>query len=185
MTRPTPPGARPAVFLDRDGTIIEDRGHLSRPEQVVLFPATPAALRELQQRFLLFIVTNQSGISGGLVTAAEVAAVNRHLVTELAGQGIRITDVYVCPHQREEGCGCMKPAPHFLRQAQQQHGVDLACSFTVGDHPHDVELAAQAGARAGIFVLTGHGEKHRHELPPGTPVAATIAEAVDIIGSMS
>jgi len=176
---------QPAVFLDRDGTLIEDRGHLRNPAEVVFFPDTFAALRKLQRRFMLFLVTHQGGIGQGLVTAQAVASVNAHVVSELAAAGIRLAEVYVCPHRRDEGCACLKPAPHFLLQAAERHGVDLSGSFTVGDHPHDVELAARAGARAGIYVLTGHGRKHRDELPPGTPVAATIGEAVQIIERMS
>lgn len=177
--------ARPAIFFDRDGTLIEDRGHLSRPGEVVFFEQTVPALRQLQDSFLLFIVTNQSGIGQGLITAADAATINNYVVARLADHGLHITEVYVCPHSREEGCSCIKPHPHFLLQAARQHGVDLASSYTVGDHPHDVELATQAGARSGILLLTGHGLKHRHELPTGTPTAAHIGEAAAIIAAQS
>lgn len=172
---------QPAVFLDRDGTLIEDRGYLSRPEEVAFFPETFLALRKLQRRFLLFIVTNQGGIGEGLISDDAVAGVNQHIVSELAAAGVRIAEVYVCPHRRNEGCRCIKPYPHFLLQAAERHAVDLTSSFTIGDHPYDIELARRAGARAGIYVLTGHGLKHRDELPPATPVAATIGQAAKII----
>jgi len=171
---------RPAVFLDRDGTIIEDRGHLSRTEDVAFFPDTLEALRKLQQAFLLFIVTNQSGVAQGLIGLEDVARVNAHLLAKLTEADVHITDVYVCPHRRADGCVCVKPNRYFLDRAAAEHGVDLERSFAVGDHFHDVELAANAGGR-GVFVRTGHGESHVHELPAGTVVAAGIGEAADWI----
>ncbi len=174
---------RPAVFLDRDGTLIEDRGHLQQPADVVFFPDTWDALRSLQSDFLLFIVTNQGGISEGTITPGQAAAVNSHVVRELAANGIHITQVYTCPHSREDGCCCIKPRPHFLLQAMQDHRVDLSRSYTVGDHPHDVELAHCAGARRGILVLTGHGPRHRSGVPAETPIAATIGAAALMIAA--
>lgn len=171
---------RPAVFLDRDGTLIEDRGHLRDPDEVVFFPDAFDALRRLQERFLLFIVTHQNGIAKGILTADEVNRVNAHVVARLAGGGVSIREVYTCPHQRSDGCACIKPKPFFPRRAAAEHGVDLESSWSVGDHPADAELARGVGGR-GVFVLTGHGEKHRAEIPPGVPVAAGIAEAADLI----
>ncbi len=170
----------PAVFLDRDGTIIEDRGHLSRSSQVIFFPETVSALRRLNEHFALFIVTNQSGIAKGLLTPADVGRVNGHVVAHLAEWGIRIVDTYVCPHNSSDGCECIKPKPYFLRKAEKEHGIDLSRSFAVGDHPHDVAFAENAGAR-GIYVLSGHGMKHRQELWEGVRIAAGIEEAADII----
>jgi histidinol-phosphate phosphatase family protein len=170
----------PAVFLDRDGTVIEDRGHLAEPSEVVLYPDTVQALQRLQERFLLFLVTNQSGVARGLITLKDVERVNARVLAELAAHGITITAVYVCPHQRSDGCICIKPHPHFLRRAAAEHGVDLSRSFTVGDHPHDVELAESVGAR-GVYVRTGHGQKHLGELSGDVVVLAGIGEAADWI----
>ncbi len=171
---------QPAIFLDRDGTLIEDRGHLSSAAEVVFFPATVPALRRLQPHFRLFIVTNQAGVSTGEVTMADVQRVNDHVVARLREAGIEIAAVYCCPHQRSEDCECIKPKPFFMEQAAREHGVDLSRSFTVGDHPHDVHLARNVGA-TGIFVLTGHGAKHRDELGPDDIVAKGIEEAAEII----
>ncbi len=167
---------RPAVFLDRDGTLIEDRGHLRDPDEVVFFPDTIPALLDLQEQALLFIVTHQSGIAKGLVTAGEVDAVNRHVTERLAQAGVPIQQVYCCPHDRAEGCPCVKPNPHHLHEAARDYGVDLHRSFVLGDHPHDVELARRAGA-TGIYLLTGHGRKHRDELPASVMVAESIGDA--------
>ena len=171
---------KPAVFLDRDGTIIEDRGHLRMPSEVVFYPDTVRALVTLQEHFLLFIVTHQPGVSYGLVCADEVEQVNAHVVAELRRYGVVITGVYYCPHRREEQCACIKPRPFFLEKAAGEFGLNLARSFVVGDHPHDVALADNAGA-TGIYVLTGHGARHRTELRPQTTVVPGIREAADWI----
>jgi L-threonylcarbamoyladenylate synthase len=171
---------KPAVFLDRDGTLIEDRGSLRDPHDVVFYPETVAALRRLQAEFCLFIVTNQSGVGKGLITSAEADGVNQYVVDALQKNGVRIEQVYCCPHRRDEQCACIKPNPFFLKQAAQDYELDLAGSFTVGDHPHDVEFGEQAGA-CGLYVLTGHGQQHRADLPAETPVVADLREAADWI----
>jgi len=171
---------RRAVFLDRDGTLIEDRGHLRAPCEVAIFPDTVEALKRLQPSFQLFIVTNQSGVAKGALSLDEADRVNKHVVRRLAEAGVTITDVYVCPHQRSDGCLCMKPKPYFLAKAAEAHGIDLRRSFVVGDHPHDVALARRAGA-CGICVLTGHGEKHLSEVPADAIVAAGISGAAERI----
>ncbi len=157
------PSLRPAVFLDRDGTLIDDVGYLADPSEIPWFSETGRALRLLADRFALFVVTNQPGISRGALKGSQVAAVNGALVDTLAREGVRIEEVYVCPHDRSEGCACIKPRPFFLHRAARDHGIDLARSFVVGDHPHDAEFAVAGGAR-GVYVLTGHGEQHRPEL---------------------
>lgn len=174
---------RPAVFLDRDGTLIEDRGYLRTPEEAVFFSDTIPALLELQKVFLFFIVTHQSGIAKGVITAGQASTVNDYVVDVLAEAGITIREVYCCPHNRDDGCQCIKPNPYHLQQAARQYNVDLQRSFVLGDHPHDVELARRAGA-IGIYLLTGHGEKHRRELPSGEIVAKGIGAACDLIKTM-
>jgi D-glycero-D-manno-heptose 1,7-bisphosphate phosphatase len=168
---------RPAVFLDRDGTIIEDRGDLSEPSQVVFLPGVFATLLALQKLFVLFIVTNQSGVAKGLLTLEQVSAVNAHVVDCLSRAGVAIERVFVCPHARTEGCDCIKPKPHFLRLAASEHQIDLQRSYTVGDHPHDVEFARSVGA-TGIYVLTGHGMKHRGDVDPSFIVVPSLADAL-------
>jgi len=164
------------VFLDRDGTLIEDRGHLSHPSDVVLFRETADALLRLQDRCLLFIVTNQSGVAKGLISVQDVDRVNAHLLERLAEFGVEIAGTYVCPHQRSDNCVCIKPKPYFLHRAAEDFRLDLRGSFVIGDHPHDVELARNAGAR-GIYVRTGHGMDHLDELPADEIVMAGIGEA--------
>ncbi len=172
--------SRPAVFLDRDGTIIEDRGDLSDPGQVVFFSHTVAALRRLIDHFDLFVVTNQSGVAKGTITMEDVRRVNACVEEFLAAHGVPITAIYVCPHHRSSGCRCIKPNPYFLKRAERDFAIDLRRSFTIGDHPHDVELAARVGA-TGIYVLSGHGMMHRGELPVQTIVVDGIREAAQQI----
>lgn len=175
---------RPAVFLDRDGTVIEDRGVLAEPSEVVFYPDTVNALRRLQDHFLLFLVTNQPGVARGVIHLDNVDQVNARVLSYLAEHGIIITAVYVCPHERADGCRCIKPRPYFLQKAAKEHAVDLQRSFTVGDHPHDVEFARAVGAR-GVYVRTGHGDKHLAELPAGEIVVPGISDAADrILGSL-
>lgn len=173
--------ARPAaVFLDRDGTIIEDCGDLSNPSQVVWFRDTVSSLRRLTGCFHLFIVTNQSGVAKGTITLQNVDRVNTYVSSRLAQHGIPIVETYVCPHERVSGCRCIKPKPYFLKRAERDFRIDLSRSFVVGDHPHDVELARTVGA-TGIYVLTGHGLKHRGGIPADTLVANGISEAAEQI----
>lgn len=167
---------RPAVFLDRDGTIIEDRGHLDDPRQVQFLEGVFEALRALGERFALVIVTNQSGIAKGCLTAEQVDEVNRAVVEGLSTQGVTVEQVCVCPHARADNCHCIKPKPHFPEQAAREHGLDLRRSYTIGDHPHDAELATAIGA-TGLYVLSGHGTKHRAELPEGFDVFDDLAHA--------
>jgi histidinol-phosphate phosphatase family protein len=147
---------------------------------VIFFPETFKALQQLQKCFLLFIVTNQSGIAKGAVTREDVNYINSHVITTLAQAGVKICDLYVCPHDRSDKCRCIKPKPYFLRKTSKMYGINLNASFTVGDHPHDVELARNVGAK-GIYVLTGHGRKHLNELPKDTEIVSGMAETAELI----
>jgi len=171
---------RPAVFLDRDGTLIEDRGHLAKPEDVVFLPETIGALQRLRDEFQFFIVTNQSGVAEGAISLGDVERVNAHVVSRLAEAGVKISAVYVCPHRRDQGCECIKPNPSFLHQAARDFGISLRHSFVVGDHPHDVALAERAGAQ-GVYVCTGHGLKHLRELRGDETVVPDIRAAAEWI----
>jgi histidinol-phosphate phosphatase family protein len=170
---------QPAIFLDRDGTLIEDAGFLRGIAEVDFYPQTFSALRRFGD-FVLFIVTNQSGIAKGDITTDEARVVNDYVAWRLAEEGIRIRAVYCCPHQRTDQCSCMKPKPYFLKLAERDHGIDLSRSFVIGDHPSDAELAHAVGANA-IYVLTGHGAKHRAELQVPASVVPDIAAAADLI----
>ncbi len=171
---------RPALFLDRDGTIIEDRGHIDRIEQVEFYPFAVDALKMLHEKYLLFIVTNQSGISLGEISGEGAAVVNDHVSSVLRSHGITIQQTYCCVHTRDENCPCIKPKPYFIHKADRDYGIDIAASYTIGDHPHDVEFGYAAGAM-GLYVLTGHGHKHAGELPPDKHMFDDILQAAVFI----
>ncbi|MFC1476586.1 D-glycero-alpha-D-manno-heptose-1,7-bisphosphate 7-phosphatase [Fibrobacterota bacterium] len=132
---------RAAVFLDRDGTIIEDRGQNSCPRDIVFFDDTFSALRLLQKQFLLFIVTNQSGVGMGRISREAAEISNAYVERCLQDEGITITQVYSCFHKRDDNCSCIKPNPFFLYKAEMKYHVDLERSYVIGDHPHDIEFA--------------------------------------------
>jgi histidinol-phosphate phosphatase family protein len=169
------------VFLDRDGTLLEDPGYLHRLEDYALLPGVIEGLQALAEAGCrLVIISNQSGIGRGYYAEADFRRLTDHLLADLASHGIRIEGTYFCPHRPDEGCHCRKPATGMLERAQSELGVELAASWVVGDMPSDVELARRAGCRS-VFVLTGHGAERRGDIPPDVPVAADLREAAEII----
>lgn len=147
-----------AVFLDRDGTLIEERHYLHRPEQVVILPGAPAALRTLQEAgFILFIVSNQSGVGRGYFTLADVQRVHRHLLQELSRQKVSFKKIYVAPEAPDQPSHGRKPAPGFLFDARDEFGIDLSRSFMIGDKLIDLECGWNAGVSKSILVRTGYG----------------------------
>jgi histidinol-phosphate phosphatase family protein len=152
-----------AVFLDRDGTINEDVGDFCSQDKLIFIQGAIEALRILQKRFLLFIITNQSGIGKNLFTEEEFLQFSKTYDTLLKSKGIKIKYTYYCPHTKEEDCHCRKPNTYFLKQAERDYDIDLKNSYVIGDHPHDIEMAHNVGARS-VYLLTGHGKKHRREL---------------------
>lgn len=168
-----------AVFFDRDGTLIEDRGYINSFSDVVFYKTTISALRRLKNLYLLFIITNQEGIGLGHLRYKDVEGVHQNIAKTLLKAGVNISAIYCCPHTRDHGCQCIKPKPYFLLKASKEFNVDLTHSFVVGDHPHDMELARSVGAR-GIFVLTGHGYKHLGKMTEDQEilVAKNLDEAV-------
>jgi D-glycero-D-manno-heptose 1,7-bisphosphate phosphatase len=140
---------RPAAFLDRDGTIIHDRGYPRDPALVELLPGAAHGLRTLRARgLLLVVVSNQSGLARGRVTSAEAEAVHRRFVERLAEDGVVLDAAYYCPHGPDDGCACRKPAPGLLLRAASELGIDLERSFMAGDKDSDVEAGRRAGCAA-------------------------------------
>jgi histidinol-phosphate phosphatase family protein len=138
-----------AVFLDRDGTLIQDVGYPRDPRQVRLLPGAVPALASLKERgFSLVLVSNQSGIGRGLVTSEEAGRIHARLVSCLAECGVQLDAAYYCPHAPEECCPCRKPSPAMLLRAAERLGLAPARSFMVGDKASDVEAGKRAGCRA-------------------------------------
>ncbi len=149
-----------AVFLDRDGTIIEERDFLHRAEEVVLLPGAAKALRRLQDAgFKLFIVSNQSGVGRGYFTLEDVERVNAHLQQLLAGAGVQFDKIYIAPEAPGQPSPGRKPSPKFLFDARDEFRVELSKSYMVGDKLIDLECGWNAGVAASILVRTGYGRQ--------------------------
>jgi D-glycero-D-manno-heptose 1,7-bisphosphate phosphatase len=161
---------RAAVFLDRDGTVIEDAGYLADPAGVRLLPGSADGIARLNRAGLpVVVVTNQSGIARGRLSEADYLATEARLDALLAAAGARISAHYFCPHHPDVTgpCECRKPGTLLYRQAAERFGLELGASWWVGDRLRDIEAATTLGGR-GILVRTGEG---RHEA--GLPAAAS------------
>ena len=174
--------SRPAVFLDRDGTLLEEAGYLDRLERLVFFPYSVDAVRLLNRANLtVVVVTNQAGIARGIFKEAFVDEAHKHIAARLAAGGARVDGFYYCPHHPEavieqyrKSCECRKPQPGLLRQAANDLDLALDRSFVVGDRWHDLEAGQRVDAR-GVLVRTGYGRTE--ELAPRA--ALTPAAIVD------
>lgn len=178
----TPTAGRPAVFLDRDGTLIEDPGYLADPSGVVPLPGAADALRALAAHgYVRVVITNQSGIGRGFFTEAEFRAVQAEVERQFRDRGATLDAVFHCPHQANDGCACRKPGTALHREAAERFGIDLARSWCIGDRMGDVEAARALGARA-VLVRTGVGELNADEArAAGIPVVADLAAAVEFL----
>ncbi len=152
-----------AVFLDRDGTINEDVGDLYEIEKFEFIPGSIEAMKLLQKEFLLFIITNQTGIGRKNFTMEQYQEFSNFFLKILCDNGIAVQEIYCCPHLIEDKCICRKPSAHFIYQAEQKYNLDIKNSFVIGDHGSDIEMGLNAGSGS-IYVLTGHGSKHLNEL---------------------
>ncbi len=177
-----------AVFVDRDGTLIEEAGYLDRLDRVAIFPWTVDAIRLLNREgFRVVVVTNQAGVAKGMFDEAFVNETHRFLDGKFAAGGARIDGYYYCPHFAEASveryrqvCECRKPKPGMLHRAARELGLALDRSFMVGDRWSDVEAAQAAGAR-GVLVKTGYGvidAVHPRDGVGAALVAANLMEAV-------
>lgn len=158
-------GLRPAVFLDRDGTIVAEAHYLRDPDRAVLVPGAAQALNALRAAgYAVIVVTNQSGIARGLYGEKEFSAVQARIEALLAAQGAHVDAVYHCPHHPDYTgpCECRKPGTLLFERAAREHGLDPARSWFVGDRLKDVEPALRLGGR-GLLVRTGYGREHEAE----------------------
>ena len=183
---PEHPNSRPAVFIDRDGTIAEEVGYLNHVSRFRMFPFVAAAVRRLNEAgYPVVVISNQTGVARGYFPESLLQEVTQSMTQELSKAGAHVDAVYYCPHASADNCACRKPRTGMLEQAAREHPVDLRRSFVVGDRYIDIELARNAHAR-GILVRTGYGEGelawHASEWPaPPDFVAEDLAQAVDWI----
>jgi D-glycero-D-manno-heptose 1,7-bisphosphate phosphatase len=149
-----------AVFLDRDGTLIEEREYISRPDDVVPLPNAAEGLKLLQVAgFKLVVVSNQSGVGRGYFTLDDVERVNARMISLFGEQGAHFARIYVAPEAPGQSSRGRKPSPQFLFDARDEFGVDLGASYIVGDKWIDVECGRNAGVKCSILVRTGYGRK--------------------------
>lgn len=194
---PAAPGEapRPAVFLDRDGTLIDEFGYLADPAGVVLFPGVAAALKQLGEWGLpRVLITNQSGVARELFSEEMLAAVHAELQRQLGLGGAALEGIYYCPHHPDlgapayrRGCECRKPAPGMYLQAAREMRLDLGRSVALGDTERDLLAAQRAGIPTRILVLTGKGQdtldgwQAAGKSHPATHVFADLGAALETI----
>jgi len=153
------------VFLDRDGTIIQDKHYLCDPGQVELLPGAARGLQKLAGHDCrLYLVSNQSGIGRGYFDEAACQLCQNRLAELLQEHGVRFVDMAHCPHAPEDGCDCRKPALGMWRQLAALHGLKPEQCAMIGDKRDDVAFARNAGMAASVLVLTGHGTQQAAEM---------------------
>lgn len=190
MTGSDSSNPRPAVFLDRDGTIMVEKDFLGDPEGVELLPRAAEAIRLLKQRgYLILVVTNQSGVARGYYGEQDVHAVNNRLRELLSREGAAVDGIYYCPHylggtlpHYRIDCECRKPRIGLARRAMEEFPIDLQRSVMIGDRAADIEFGRNLGIKS-VLVTTGYGhaEKERIEdehLPPPDLIAEDLHAAV-------
>jgi D-glycero-D-manno-heptose 1,7-bisphosphate phosphatase len=181
-------GTRPAVFLDRDGTLSEELDWVRRPEDLHLFAGSGAAVRKLNAAgVFVALVTNQSAVARGLISIAELEAIHAHLQTLLAREGARLDAIAYCPHHPTEGlgiwrteCECRKPKSGLLLRLMEEHGLDPAKSFVIGDAARDLEAGAALGI-PGILVRTGKGLREQARAADALAVVDALPQAVELV----
>ena len=180
-----------AVFLDRDGTMIEDVGYLDRLERLKLFPYTIDAVRLLNATgYKVVVVTSQNGVANGVLTEEFLAEAHAHLSTLFEAAGAKVDGYYYCPHSPHAAveryrtdCECRKPKPGMILRAAREHEIDVSQSVVIGDRWRDIEMGLAAGTKA-MLVETGYGRTEAGRRPaniPPVPVAGTLIEAVSMV----
>jgi D-glycero-D-manno-heptose 1,7-bisphosphate phosphatase len=180
------------VFVDRDGTLNEERDFVRTPDELSLLPGAARAIRMLNERGIVTcVISNQSGVARGYLSEADLRDIHTKLEADLKSGGARLNKIYYCPHHPTAGlppynvaCECRKPAPGMLRQGAEEFHLDLRRSFVVGDSMVDMKAGLAVGART-LLVLTGYGQQTRelctqHNVHPEV-ICDTLRDAVDYI----
>ena len=183
---------QPAIFLDRDGTLNVEKGHVRRAEDLELLPGVGTALRNFRHAgYRLIVLTNQPVIARGEATEAELARVHQKLEWELGKNGAYLDAIYFCPHHPDTGfagerrelkvrCECRKPGTKLLEQACQDFPIDLANSWMIGDHARDIEMARRAGLESILLRADGAGNDQQLSVTPDY-FATNLMEASNLV----
>ncbi len=174
---------RKAVFVDRDGTLVEEVNFLSRREDLRLFPFTNDAVKLLKENgYLLIVISNQSGVGRKIFDEAAVYSIHDDIQQQLSGQ---LDGLYFCPHLPNEGCICRKPSLGMIEAAVDDFSIDLTASWMIGDKKIDIETGFNAGVRTAL-VKTGYGAEHLDQLAKSPDVVAeNLFEAARYIVNLS
>ena len=150
---------KPALFLDRDGVIIDNRHNYVRSwSDVTIYPQALKALEVIgSSQYMIFIITNQSAVGRGIISQAAAHAINEQLVKVIEESGGRIDEVFMCPHAPQDNCLCRKPQPGLILEAASKHPVNLSKSILIGDALSDIMAGQEAGVAQNVLVLTGRG----------------------------
>jgi D-glycero-D-manno-heptose 1,7-bisphosphate phosphatase len=181
----------PAVFLDRDGVIIQNRENYVRSwKDVEFLPSSLQALKQLSQSsYKIIIITNQSAIGRGIITMEQVEAINQRIIDEITHFGGRVDGLFICPHTPEDHCSCRKPLPGLILQAAATLSIDLPSSVMIGDALTDIQAGSAAGIKTLILVKTGRGQEQFQLSPtifcPHFLITNHLLSAIDIIRSMT
>lgn len=173
---------RPAVFLDRDGTINEDKGYIDSPERLFIIDGAASAIKKLNSKgFKVVVITNQSGVGRGYFTREAADSVNKKLEEILKREGAHLDGIYYCPHHPDDNCECRKPRIGLLEKAKNDLAIDFKKSYVIGDKGSDIEIAQGIGGK-GILVLTGSGKDEKQKLNHEPSYIATdLKDAVEWI----
>lgn len=179
---------QPAIFLDRDGVIIENCSNYVRSwADVEIFPQALAALAAVRESpYRIILVTNQSAVGRGLISHATASAINERLLGVIRAAGGRIDAVYMCPHGPDDRCACRKPLPGLLLQAAEDLDIDLTRSVMIGDALSDVQAGQAAGVSQSILLRTGRG-RAQEQLPAaaGLPPFSVYETLTDALNSLA
>jgi len=175
-----------AVFMDRDGTIIEDVGYLNHPGAIQFIPGSIEAIKMLNAAgYKVIVITNQAGVARGLISENMLQTIDKTLHKWLLSGGAHLDGIYYCPHHPEHGyypyrqvCECRKPHPGLIKRAQKDFDIDLSQSYMIGDKATDIEAGQKVGVKT-IMVLSGHGTEEKGKLKNAPDqFAANLLEAV-------
>jgi D-glycero-D-manno-heptose 1,7-bisphosphate phosphatase len=169
-----------AIFIDRDGVINHDYGYVFKWSDFKFIAGSIDAMRLLYNNgFLLFIITNQSGISREFYSESDLSALNEDMCAFLSKYGVKIQQIYYCPHMPEDKCICRKPSPELILRAQKDHRVDLRQSYMIGDKMSDIEAGLNAGV--GSQILIDQSDRYASQPSSTFSIAKSLYEAAKTI----
>lgn len=178
-----------AVFLDRDGTIVNDIGYMNSPEQLQFIPGSIPAIKKLNEAgYKVVVITNQSGVARGMITEDMLQTIDKTMHKKILNGGAHLDAIYYCPHHPEHGtypykqvCECRKPHPGLIKKAERDLGLDLKSSYMIGDKATDIEAGKSAGTST-IMVMSGRGQQEKPKLKEQPDhIAADLSRAANWI----